>query len=167
MTPRAPHLSRLASDSGLTLTLVLPSLSARPAPPSLSLSKGSPLFVRPLGVLCGQNDGDSVLFADLPRSISEGQSSCTLCALCYVTSMARGRSGRIVLEVDPLLKGEMYSLLARQDLTLKEWFIRNARLYLEESRQPSLFSLREDSSHSSKPTPGTERHASGKGRSRH
>lgn len=36
--------------------------------------------------------------------------------------MARGESGRIVLQVDPDLKGELYVELARRGLTLKAWF---------------------------------------------
>jgi hypothetical protein len=36
--------------------------------------------------------------------------------------MARGESGRIVIEVDPTLKGELYVELARRGLTLKAWF---------------------------------------------
>jgi len=53
--------------------------------------------------------------------------------------MARGDSGRIVIEVDPLLKGELYVELARQRLTLKAWFVANAELFLKAGRQPQLF----------------------------
>lgn len=45
--------------------------------------------------------------------------------------MARTGSGRIVLEVDPGIKRELYSNLAREGITLKEWFLRNAHDYLE------------------------------------
>lgn len=48
--------------------------------------------------------------------------------------MARGASGRIVLEVDPDLKGELYVELARRGLTLKAWFIGEAeRLVVDET----------------------------------
>lgn len=38
--------------------------------------------------------------------------------------MARGDSGRVVIELEPELKRQLYSILAIQGLTLKEWFIR-------------------------------------------
>ncbi|MEX2979328.1 hypothetical protein AB4J97_20690 [Serratia fonticola] len=41
--------------------------------------------------------------------------------------MAIGRSGRIVLEVDPVLKKKLYSLLAMESISLKEWFITKAQ----------------------------------------
>jgi hypothetical protein len=53
--------------------------------------------------------------------------------------MARGNSGRIVLEVDPILKAEVYSALARDGLTLRAWFIREAQRYLSDRYQPALF----------------------------
>jgi hypothetical protein len=53
--------------------------------------------------------------------------------------MARGDSGRIVIEVDPHLKDELYVELARQRLTLKAWFVAMAEHFLDDSRQPNLF----------------------------
>lgn len=44
-----------------------------------------------------------------------------------VQIMAIGRSGRIVLEVDPVLKKKLYSLLAMESISLKEWFITKAQ----------------------------------------
>ena len=46
--------------------------------------------------------------------------------------MAKGDSGRIVIEVDPDLKRRLYSALALESLTLKDWFIKNVDLYLSE-----------------------------------
>jgi hypothetical protein len=40
--------------------------------------------------------------------------------------MSIGSSGRIVIEVDTDLKRMLYSSLEKENLTLKEWFIRNA-----------------------------------------
>jgi len=37
-------------------------------------------------------------------------------------NMARGHSGRIVIEYDPSRKAELYVELARRGLTLKAWF---------------------------------------------
>ncbi len=51
--------------------------------------------------------------------------------------MPKGESGRIVVDVDPTLKRRLYSALAMEDSTLKEWFIQAAGRYLEERRTPS------------------------------
>ena len=37
--------------------------------------------------------------------------------------MARGSSGRIIIEVDPGFKQELYDVLQKENLTLKEWFL--------------------------------------------
>ena len=37
--------------------------------------------------------------------------------------MARGSSGRIVIEVDPEFKNRVYVALAKQQMTMKEWFV--------------------------------------------
>lgn len=49
--------------------------------------------------------------------------------------MSRGKSGRIVLEVDPEFKEELYAALQEDGLTLKEWFLKRARQYLYEEVQ--------------------------------
>lgn len=54
------------------------------------------------------------------------------------TPVVRGISGRIVLEVDRDLKRQLYAALAREGLTLKDWFVDAARAYLRERSQPSL-----------------------------
>ena len=61
------------------------------------------------------------------------------CNIIYVTYMARGSSGRIVIEVERALKEKLYLELTRRDLTLKAWFIDQATRFLEESRHPLLF----------------------------
>lgn len=48
-------------------------------------------------------------------------------------------SGRIVIEIDPEQKRELYSALALSGSTLKDWFIRSASEYCAERRQLSLF----------------------------
>lgn len=53
--------------------------------------------------------------------------------------MARGDSGRIVLEIDPLQKDELYTAIARDGLTLKDWFLRQADQYLRTQDQFPLF----------------------------
>jgi hypothetical protein len=52
--------------------------------------------------------------------------------------MSIGSSGRIVIEVEPELKRELYAYLTRDGLTLKEWFLQEARSYLATTNQLSL-----------------------------
>lgn len=52
--------------------------------------------------------------------------------------MARGPSGRLVIEIDPALKRDLHAALAQDGLTLKDWFLQRASGYIAERRQPSL-----------------------------
>jgi hypothetical protein len=52
--------------------------------------------------------------------------------------MAKGDSGRVVVEVDPSLKRRLHGTLALANTTLKDWFVRCAESYLEEQEQPML-----------------------------
>jgi hypothetical protein len=53
--------------------------------------------------------------------------------------MSRGNSGRIVVEIDPYVKDQLYVALAKSKLTLKDWFLSQCNSYLSEATQPSLF----------------------------
>jgi hypothetical protein len=53
--------------------------------------------------------------------------------------MAVGESGRIVLEVKTELKRQLYSVLALEHKSLKDWFILMAEEYIRSQRQPGLF----------------------------
>jgi len=53
--------------------------------------------------------------------------------------MARGKSGRIVLEIDPEEKQDLYEALEQDGLTLKHWFLGQARDYLQHRNQTELF----------------------------
>jgi hypothetical protein len=66
----------------------------------------------------------------------------------YVTCMPRSDSGRVVIDLDPEFKKELYSALREDDSNLKNWFIEKARHYVEDKKQPSLFgtgSVKEES----------------------
>lgn len=52
--------------------------------------------------------------------------------------MARGKSGRVVVEIDAELKRQLYAVLASRAVTLKDWFTQQARDMVAEHRQPSL-----------------------------
>ena len=53
--------------------------------------------------------------------------------------MTRGTSGRIVIEVDPRLKRDLYVELARRGMTLKAWFVLEAAGLVEAGGQLPLF----------------------------
>lgn len=48
--------------------------------------------------------------------------------------MAKGGSGRVVMEINPELKKELYSILALEEKTLKDWFIEQAEDFLKKKR---------------------------------
>ncbi|TAL16050.1 hypothetical protein EPN96_10560 [bacterium] len=52
--------------------------------------------------------------------------------------MPKGESGRLVIEIEPRLKRELYSALATEGSTLKAWFIETATNYLRNRKQPAL-----------------------------
>ena len=52
--------------------------------------------------------------------------------LCYIRHMARGKSGRLVVEIDPLMKRELHAKVARDGRTLKDWLVEQAQRYLAE-----------------------------------
>ncbi|MBU60853.1 MAG: hypothetical protein CL543_18595 [Alcanivorax sp.] len=53
--------------------------------------------------------------------------------------MAVGKSGRIVLEVEPEFKRELYDALHKDGRALKQWFLESAERFLKERRQLNLF----------------------------
>lgn len=55
--------------------------------------------------------------------------------------MAKGESGRIVLEVDPELKKTLYSILAMEQQTLKDWFIGKAQKHIDEKKNELIKSF--------------------------
>ena len=50
----------------------------------------------------------------------------------------RGPSGRIIVEIDPSEKHELYAALAADGLTLKDWFLKAAQEYLRDRCQIPL-----------------------------
>jgi hypothetical protein len=52
--------------------------------------------------------------------------------------MAKGPSGRLVVDIEPSLKREFHTALAAEGLTFKEWVIVRIEQYLEERQQPGL-----------------------------
>ena len=64
--------------------------------------------------------------------------------VCYITSdrvdldMAKGSSGRLVIEIDPNLKQELYQALGDEGLNLKQWFLGNVTNYLDSRTQLEL-----------------------------
>jgi len=58
--------------------------------------------------------------------------------------MAIGRSGRIVLEIDPEVKKKIYSILTLESLTLKDWFLIKVREKIEENKDESYLGNSKD-----------------------
>lgn len=52
--------------------------------------------------------------------------------------MARGPSGRIVVDLDPGLKREFHAALAADGITFKEWLLTRVSAYFEDRQQPRL-----------------------------
>lgn len=76
--------------------------------------------------------------------------------------MARGESGRLVIEVDPEFKTSLYSVLARNGTTLKDWFIASALRFVEEQMQPSLFTSGTTSAAEARPVYSTVKKKKGR-----
>jgi hypothetical protein len=55
-----------------------------------------------------------------------------------VNAMAVGRSGRIVIEIDPEQKQELYAALEEDGSSLKQWFLERVDEYLHDRGQLSL-----------------------------
>jgi hypothetical protein len=55
-----------------------------------------------------------------------------------MTCVARGPSGRVVIELEPEIKQDMHAALAQDHMTLKEWFLARVESYLAERVQPNL-----------------------------
>lgn len=52
--------------------------------------------------------------------------------------MARGPSGRIVIEVGAALKDEIYRALKIEGWSMKQWFQREAGILISRANQPEL-----------------------------
>lgn len=53
--------------------------------------------------------------------------------------MARGQSGRLVLEIDPRLKRQLHARVAAEGRSLKDWFLEHAERYLQREQQALPF----------------------------
>ncbi len=58
--------------------------------------------------------------------------------------MARGKSGRVVIEIDPKLKRQLYATLEYKQETMKEWFVKEAEGLIYGAKQLSLFETPDD-----------------------
>ncbi|MBC2604236.1 hypothetical protein [Puniceicoccus vermicola] len=59
--------------------------------------------------------------------------------------MPQGKSGRIIIDVEPEFKEEVYEAVRIQGFSsMKEWFVQQAKRICEESKQPSLNLVAED-----------------------
>ena len=56
-------------------------------------------------------------------------------------TVAKGNSGRLVVEVEPALKRQLYAALALSGSTLKDWFVTSAERYCDATTQSDLFDV--------------------------
>ena len=52
--------------------------------------------------------------------------------------MSIGKSGRIVIEIDPEIKRQLYSQLTANGLSLKDWFSDAVAAYLADSQSSTV-----------------------------
>ena len=62
--------------------------------------------------------------------------------------MPVGKSGKVLIELDPKLKREIYTALTQDGLTMKDWFLLNAQRYLSSRHQRELWSFRSEGTES-------------------
>jgi hypothetical protein len=66
--------------------------------------------------------------------------------------MARGPSGRLVIDIDPALKRNLHSALAADGTSLKDWFLKHVLDYFADRHQPKLPGMSEFSPRATHPT---------------
>lgn len=49
--------------------------------------------------------------------------------------MSIGKSGRVVIEIEPELKQEIYTILKSNGMTLKEWFLLQSKELLNDNKK--------------------------------
>lgn len=57
--------------------------------------------------------------------------------------MSRGNSGRIVIEVDPALKRNLYLSIELKQKTLKDWFVDTASNYIDKTKNIDILVVAE------------------------
>jgi len=75
---------------------------------------------------------------------------------CYISDMARGPSGRVIIEMEPSVKRALHARLAAEGRSLKDWFLECAGSYLDPEQQDLPLRLAEPPSppYGDKPTRG-------------
>lgn len=58
--------------------------------------------------------------------------------------MSKSESGRIVLEIEAGLKKQLYSFLALENKTLKEWFSEHAKTYVLDNKIQLIKSIEQE-----------------------
>ena len=58
--------------------------------------------------------------------------------MSHDVAVARGKSGKIVVEIDPDLKAEIYHTLELRGLNMKNWIEQEGRRLIASTTQPEL-----------------------------
>jgi hypothetical protein len=76
---------------------------------------------------------------------------------CYILHMARGPSGRVIIEMEPTLKRALHARLVSEGRSLKDWFLECADAYLDPAQQTLPLELGEPPSPDYRPAERTKR----------
>jgi len=72
--------------------------------------------------------------------------------------MARGDSGRVVIELDPEIKANLHDALSQSGMTMKSWFLREAERFLAVSTSyPKRVAENQASKYGASPSSGKKR----------
>ena len=67
------------------------------------------------------------------------------CVCCVIYLNGKwGKSGRIVTEIDPNTKRNLYAALHRDEQILKDWLLERAEEYIRSRGQLSMFDIRQE-----------------------
>lgn len=102
---------------------------------AINASKSAPAAISSRNVFC------MIRLHHAPLHKMRAKTLCMSHSSCYIAFMARGDSGRIVIEVGTETKRQLYAALDLAGSTLKEWFVQRAADFCAEATQPSLFNM--------------------------
>jgi hypothetical protein len=63
---------------------------------------------------------------------------------CNMCDMARGPSGRVIVEVEPTLKRALHARLVVDGRSLKDWFLECAESYLDPAQRSLPLQVRDE-----------------------
>lgn len=63
--------------------------------------------------------------------------------MCYMVQLVSvGKSGRVVIEIDPEFKQDLYEALGKEGKSLKSWFLESAKTFLADKNQKDSLGIK-------------------------